>query len=405
MYRYRYHAVDGKGLKQAGKITASDQQQAARLLIEKQLTPIHIVKHESAYWLQNLPLINHLYKISAKERCNLTSILATLIEANLTVHDALLAIAKQSSKSLTKNCITYLHQSVYTGASLAQAMALQPHNFNSSFIASISAGEKSGELAQVLRRLAIFQESRLRTRKQFMSALLYPAIVLCVAILVVIILLQYVMPDITQVMIGQNQSLPLLTQGLLNLSASLDRHWHWLLIALLFMVALLVGLHKIPIVRYHVGKSLLRLPFIGRFLQALHSSEICTNLAMLTTSGVLLIDALTDCEKLINNSYLQTQLRVIKHEVINGRSFAEALQIHPLMPPVALSLIASGELSGQLVAMLDKAGASLTEQLQQATDLILALIEPVTTLIMGGLVLMIVLAILLPIFEINQMAL
>lgn len=402
MSHFHYRAITEAGALTSGLLHTTSQTKATDQLIEQGLTPISITKASSSSGRKlNITWFKH--RIKANELVSITKLLAILINSQLTVSDALTAIIEQTTNQGTRSCLLDVRQQVNAGLSLAQALAGQPENFSTSYIATVKSGEASGQLGVVLTRLADYMQTRMRNRKQIFSALLYPSIVLAVSFVVVIILLKFVIPQVATVVMDNQGQLPLLTRGLLSISSTLSQHGQLILLIVGLMVLILGALYRISAMRFLLSRWLLDLPLVGTFLRAFYAAELCRTLALLCTNGVPLIDALTGSKSVITNHFMQCNITAITQDISAGRSFSSSLSQHPVFPPFVLRLITSGEAGSQLVAMLDQSGKALDEQLNNTTQMVLTLISPLTTLFMGGLVVMIVLAVLLPVFNMNDL--
>ena len=299
--------------------------------------------------------------------------------------------------------IAALRSRVMEGASLAQAMADFPDSFPEIFRATVAAGEQSSHLARVLDRLADYAEARDALRQTLLSALTYPLLLAVVAIAVVAGLLTWVVPQIIGVFENMHQTLPLATRVLMGLSDFL-RHWAWLLVGLIVLgvIAIRVALRR-EAVRYRWHGFLLRLPLIGRLTRAANTARAARTLALLAGAAVPLLDALAIAAQVVPNLPMRESLRQAAFKVREGSGFARALAESKQFPPVALRLIASGEKSGELPRMLEEAAAQQQRDLDRWLGVLSATLGPAVILLVGAMVLFIVLAILLPIFDLNQM--
>jgi general secretion pathway protein F len=289
------------------------------------------------------------------------------------------------------------------GASLAQAMGEFPESFPDVFRATVGAGEQSGKLDLVLEKLADYAEARDALKQKILAALAYPILLSIVAIAVVMGLMTWVVPQIVGVFENLHQSLPLATRVLTALSAFV-RGWGWLLLALVVVaiVAARIALRSEPLRRrWHA--IVLRLPLIGRLTRAANTARAMRTLALLASSAVPLLDALGISADVVPNLPMQEAMRRAAFKVREGTAFSRALGESGLFPPVALRLIASGERSGELSRMLGEAATQQQRELDRWLGALTSVLGPAVILLVGAMVLFIVLAILLPIFNLNQM--
>ncbi len=336
-------------------------------------------------------------------RALLTRQLATLIGAGLPIDEALAALAEQAAGQRQRALVLALRARVMEGASLARAMAEFPHSFPELFSASVAAGEQSGQLDRVLEKLADHAEARDALGQQVLAALAYPLLLCLVAIAVVTGLLAWVVPQIVGVFENLGQELPLATRVLIGFSAWL-REWGWLLLLLLVALALATRLAlSRPAVRRRGDALLLRLPLVGRLVRAANTARATRTLALLAGSAVPLLDALAIAAQTVSSRPMREALQEAAVKVREGSAFSRALGDSGQFPPVAQRLIASGERSGQLSRMLEEAAAAQQRELDRWLTLATSVLGPAVIVAVGAMVLFIVLAILLPIFNLNQM--
>jgi general secretion pathway protein F len=292
---------------------------------------------------------------------------------------------------------------VVEGHSLAAGLGAFPAAFPELYRATVSAGEQSGHLEAVLERLADYTEARQEMNQRILSALLYPVILTVVAILILAGLLAYVVPQVVGVFEGMNQSLPLPTLVLIAVS---DAIRDWGLVALIVIVVLLVAWMRLlrrESVRNRYHAALLRLPLIGRLTRSLNTARFARTLSILAASGVPIVEALKIAGQVVPNRPMRRAVEQAALRVREGASIKGALERTGLFPPMTLHLIASGEASGRLEEMLERAATQQERETSTTISTALTLFEPLMLLVMGLVVLLIVLAILLPILNINQL--
>ena len=408
MASYSYQALDQNGRTLKGLIQAETERQLVEQLQAKGLVPLAFERQESASEAQSAhpkAVVKSLFvkRLSNADLCQITQQLSTLLQASLPLDDALKAVIEQSHKNVIKTVLNQILAHVNEGLALAQALAHHPKSFPAAYVATVAAGEQSGNLAKVLERLATYTEQVQATQSRIQLALLYPSMIMLVALGVLVLLLTYVVPQVIEVIINMDQKLPALTIGLISVSGFIKTKGVYLLLfGLLALVVVNFALKK-PKIQMTVHRILLKTPLIGPYLAIFNAARFSKTLALLTASGVPIVDAFKGAQAVVGNLYLRQHINAAGLSIREGSSIFLALKERPVLPPIALHLVASGETSGRLAQMLDQAANQLDTQLQRSISVALSLIEPLMMLVMGGLVLVIVMAILLPIFDMNQM--
>lgn len=398
MPAYAYHALDSQGRAQRGVLQADTPRSARGLLRERGLNPLQVAPLQEgadapAWGRRRLP-VAQLALFSRQ--------LAVLVGSGLPIDEALAALA-ESSEGRLQGLVLALRARVMEGASLASALAEQGGTFPPLFRASVAAGESAGRLDQVLRRLADHAESSAALRQRVLLALTYPVLLTVVALSVVSALLVYVVPQVVGVFAQHGQSLPWATRVLIALSAAARDYGIWLLLLVLAAgVAAVVALRR-PALRARWQSALLRLPLLGRLLRASDSSRFARTLALLTASAVPLLEALSIASSVVQALPLREALAKVALRVREGQALGRALADSRQFPPIAVRLIQSGERSGKLDDMLAEAAAHQERELDTALGVMSAALGPLVIIGVGGLVLFIVLAILLPIFDLNSL--
>lgn len=404
MAAFRYEALDGTGSASHGVIEADGLRQARARLRELGLVAV-AVQAVSQETLDGGEGRRWRWRsgISPAQLSLLTRQLATLLEAGLTIEQAFSALIEQSENEAVRQVLAGVRAELLAGHTLAQAMGRYGRVFPDIYRALVKAGEASGELSHVMLRLADYTESRQALRQKVGLAFVYPAIVTLVALLVVTGLLVYVVPQVVSVFQQSHQSLPFLTRLLIGLSSFLQASWFYLLGVLAaagFAVHVLLRREEI---RYRWHGRLLRLPVIGRLVRGINTARMASTLAILSGSGVPLLVSLQAAAGVVGNLPMRRALEDASRKVREGAGLSRALAVSGLFPPILIHLIASGEASGRLDAMLERAAAQQEQEVGSYTSVLTSLLEPVLILVMGGVVLTIVLAILMPIIEMNQM--
>ncbi|QTF08716.1 type II secretion system inner membrane protein GspF [Brenneria izadpanahii] len=398
MARFRFEAANGTGQIQAGVIEAESARAVRAQLRERGLTPLEI--RQSAAGQGNAWLSPRL---SAADLCWATRELASLLGASLPLEAALTATVEQAEKKVVAEALTDVCNQVRGGMRLADALGQRPRDFPPIYRALIGAGEDSGDLARVMERLADYLESRDNLRSKMLTAFIYPAVVACVSLCIVIFLLGYVVPQVVGAFSQARQDLPAITQVMLTASRFV-REWGWLAAAALtggFTLWRRSLRNDAARLRWH--GLLLRLPLAGKYVLGSNTARFASTLAILMDAGVPLLRALDAARQTLGNDYLRQCVLDATARVREGAPLAAALRVQKVFPPNLIHLTASGEKTGALATMLDRAAANLSRDLEHRAARLTALLEPLMILGMGGIVMMIVLAVLLPIMEINQM--
>lgn len=399
MPAFAYQALDNGGKTLRGVLQGDTARAVRQSLRERGLNPLEVAPIET--WRQAAAFGRR--GLSPTQLALFTRQLATLLAAGLPMDEALAALSEEDEDERSRALTASLRARVLEGAGLASALAEHPESFPQIYRASVAAGESSGRLDTVLERLASYAESRDALRQQVLTALAYPLLLLIVAVAVVTGLLVWVVPQIVGVFANLHQALPLPTRLLIALSGFVKVHG-WL-VALGFVLAL-VGV-RFALRREGVKavwhRLVLRLPLAGRLVRAANTARAARTLALLTASAVPLLEALTIAAQVVPSLPMREALRRAAHKVREGGGFARALGDSGYFPPIALRLIASGERSGELERMLEETANHQSRELDRWLAVLTAVLGPGVILLVGALVLFIVLAILLPIFNLNQM--
>jgi general secretion pathway protein F len=401
MPAYRFEAATAAGRIEKGIVDADSPKQARGVLRERGLTPIQVAPVEERAGGTGAITIGA--RLRDAELAMATRQLASLLSARLPLERALAAIVEQAERNPVRDRFAAVRSEVVAGQTLAASMAKFPRDFPEVYRALVAAGEQSGDLALVMSRLADYVESRTALTQRVRLAFTYPAIVTFVAIAVIIALLTYVVPQVVGVFAQTKQKLPLLTVALIAVSDFI-RHWGWLLA--IGIVAAFAGarwLLRSPTLRLAWHTRLLRAPLFGRLIRGVNTARFASTLAILAASGVPLIRALDAGAKTLTNDALRGNVEDAVSRVREGASLSRALAAGGQFPPVMIHMIASGEATGELSDMLERTARTLSGEVERRTLALTSLLEPLLILIMGAVVLMIVLAVLLPIIEINQL--
>lgn len=404
MAAFRYEAVDAAGSAKNGVVNADSARSARADLRAQGLVPIKV----DAITAQ-LDESGHARtrafgdKLSTVELALFTRQLASLLEASMPLDKAFSALLEQAERVYVRDLIAAIRSEVIGGASLSDALARHPRDFADIYRALVASGEQIGHLARVLSRLADYIERRNALVQKVKLAFTYPAIVTVVALLIVIFLLTYVVPQIVSVFANTKQKLPLLTVLMLAFS-DFVRNYGWMV--LLAIIALAFGWRRAlqnPAIKMRWHAWLLNAPLYGKFERSLNTARFASTLAITSGSGVPILRALQTSRDTLTNVAMRAQVEAATASVREGVSLARALSAHKHFPPMLIHMISAGEATGELPAMLERAANAQEQDLERRAMTMAGLLEPALILAMGMVVLLIVLAVLMPIIEINQL--
>ncbi len=413
MAAFRYAAVDNAGKDQSGVLEADSARVARQLLRGRGLVPLKVepVLSESQRTQLTLTIGRRL---GQTELAVMTRQLASLLGAALPVADALTVMVEQSERQHVRELMAAIRTDVLGGTSLSKALARHPRQFPDIYRALISAGEESGKLGSVLASLADYIEERAKLQQKITLAFVYPIIVTVVALLVVIGLLTYVVPQIVSVFTNTRQALPFLTVAMIATS-DFVRSYGWIVAVLIAVGAFLTSRAlRVQAVRLRWHQRILTLPVVGVLSRSINTARFASTLAILVGSGVPMLRSLQAAGETLTNLAMRSRVIDATARVREGFSLAKALRADPdeqkraghikLFPPVLIHLIASGEATGKLPEMLARAADIHARESERRALFFTSLLEPALILSMAVVVLLIVLAVLLPIIEINQLA-
>lgn len=401
MGAFEYTALDTRGREKKG-VLEGDAARAIRAQLRDQgLTPLEV--REVADRQGRKRGFTFGRSISVTELALFTRQLATLAHAGLPMEEALKAVAEQTDNERVQKIIVGVRSQVVEGNTLADALGSFPNSFDELYRATTAAGEQSGRIDEVLNGLADYVEDQQSMRQKVLAAMIYPAFLSIVAIAIVIALLATVVPDLVEVFESVNADLPALTTGLIAVSDFL-RAWGWLLALGLAatVIAFAYGMRR-PAFKRAVQARILRLPLIGRFARGVNTARFTRTLSILTSSGVPALDAMTIGADVVTNLPMRDAIQRAAVGVREGDAIHRALGRERLFPPITLHMIANGEISGELDMMLGRAAAHQEREVETLRQGVMGILGPAVILAMGGLVLIIVLAILLPVFNLNQL--
>lgn len=403
MATFEYCAIDIQGKKKRGILDADSPRQVRQQLKKLGLVPLSVTGN-----LQTQILPRYRDRLAPSTLAIITRQLAVLLRAGIPLSDALNGIAKQTRTNTSRHStagriIAIVRSSVEEGKSLSQGLEQFPRSFDELYCATVKAGEQTGHLDSVLEQLAEHTEAQREFRQKTQAAVVYPILLVLLSIAIVSGLMIYIVPDVIQVFTDTGQQLPLLTRGLLQISDFLQNWGIGLLILIVAVSAVTTMAIRQPNIKQKLHQGLLHLPLIKTFSRGINAQRYVQTLGVLSQSGVTLHQGMQIAHQVVKNLYLRKQLIRVAEKVREGESLSRGLESVGLFPPLMVYMIASGEASGELDKMLLKAADQQLQDIKTMVATGISLFEPLMLLVMGGVVLTIVLAILLPILNMNQL--
>ena len=402
MGAYQYVAVDPGGKEHRGVLEGDTPRHVRQLLRERQLLPVEVAEIEERERKTRRSF--SLFKgISGLDLALLTRQLATLVKAGLPLDEALLAVSEHTEKPRLKSIILGVRAKVLEGHTLASGLDEFPHAFPTVYRATVMAGEQAGQLDSVLERLADYTESRHGLRQKVVQAMVYPILLTSIALIIIVVMLVAVVPKVVGVFETTGQELPIMTRGLIAISEFVQNWWFLLLAAIVAAVVLVTRALRQEHIRRRVHAWLLRAPIFGRVTRGLNTARFTRTLSILTASGVPALEALRISASVIANLPMRTAVEDAAVRVREGGAIGRSLAQSKLFPAMVIHLISSGEASGELDNMLERAASHQESEMDSLLATMLSVLEPLLIVFMGLVVLAIVMAILLPIFQIDQL--
>tara|TARA_Y100001935_G_scaffold29209_1_gene22617 strand:- start:4383 stop:5573 length:1191 start_codon:yes stop_codon:yes gene_type:complete len=395
MPAYSYTAINEAGIKKKGILSADSEREARKLVKDLKLTPLKISESKN---------LGKTLRIKDKEIVLMTRQLSTLLEASTPIVDAIDITSKQLQNKNLVYILLNLKEDLIQGKRLGNSMKKFPGVFSDTYISMVSAGDSSGNLDVVFSRLADYLEESSSIRQKVISALTYPLILIGFSIIVIISLLAFVLPQVVNQFIKAGAELPFITKFLIGISNNIVP------ILLVFFI-LSVGtyyLYKNYVKKIEnrllIDKKILGIPLLGNFILNSEIERFSSTMELLLASGTNLDISLEECSKIFNNQFLATIVLNAKNDVVEGKDFIFALKQDGVFPDIFIQLISSGYRSGNLVKMFNKVSNFMKSEIENKRAVFLSLLEPIVIIFMGGFIMMIVLAILIPIMQMNTLA-
>ena len=397
MPNYKYTALNNNGSKKIGILSASSEREARKFIKDLQLTPINVSLSNNESRFKS--------KIKNKEIILMTRQLATLLEAKTSIIDSLKITADQLNNNDLIGIILSLREDVIQGKRLGQSMKKYPEVFNNTYSSLVTAGDSSGNLDVIFNKLADYLEESASIRQKVMSALTYPIILIGFSIIVIFGLLTFVLPQVVGQFSRAGAELPLLTEILIGLSNNI--------LIILFFLAFLIFISIYSYKKFirnidnHIlaHETVLKVPLVGNFILLSEIERFSSTMALIMESGTNLDVALEESSMVFNNKYLQSKVMNSKKDLVEGKDFIISLSKTTVFPSMFMQLISSGYKSGNLIKMFHKASEFLRNEIDSKRSVFLSMLEPLVIIFMGGFIMLIVLAILIPIMQMNTLSL
>ena len=406
MPRIAYLAIDPKGAERSGAIEAAGEAQARERLAQRQWHVVRLGPDAAAFASRAAVTTSGIALFAARLNSKQLSLFTRQLASLMTVsplEETLRTISRQTEKPRARAILANVHAGVLEGLPLAEAMRREEPSFPPIFRAMIAAGENSGSLPDIANRLADLLEKQAQVRSKILSALAYPIVLTMVAISVVTGLMIKVVPKVVEQFDNASVQLPTLTRIVITISRFLAEWWWALALALALLVLLAARALRNPAIRYRTDAGILRLPLIGRLIRDIHAASLARTLATMIEARLPLVDGLRLASRTVSNAVQRRALEGIVEKVRAGGSLSTALREAGTFPPLLIYLAASGEAAGQLGPMLERAADYLEREFESFTSAALALLEPAIIIVMGAAVATIILAILLPILQLQNL--
>tara|TARA_Y100001970_G_scaffold138759_1_gene170707 strand:- start:1045 stop:2241 length:1197 start_codon:yes stop_codon:yes gene_type:complete len=394
MAAYKYSAFDNKENAVKGIINASDIEEAKNLLLNRGLNPLEITASKKK---------KSNVKISTKNLSIFTKQMSALLSAGTPIEKSLYLLSKQTNNHKFSQILLNINDDITEGNSLSSAMKKYPSVFNEIYTSTIFAGETSASLAEVFMDLSRYLDKEATTRAQIISALVYPVILFIVSLAVIYALLSFVLPQVVEQFISSNVELPILTQTLLSFSDIFPY--------ILLLMGITVGsIYLIQITKFisnqlklKLSKFFLHIPLFGEIILFDQTARFCSSMRLMTKAGLNTIDSLQIAQDTFKNLYLKNEVNIVVNKVVSGTSISKAFAQSNIFPEVFLQLISSGDMGSQVSEMFEKTKDFLDQEVDTRRGVLLTLLQPIVILTMGVFVMLIVLSIMLPLLQMNNL--
>jgi general secretion pathway protein F len=398
---FEYLALDTNGKERRGVLEGDSARQVRQQLRESGLTPLQVDSTVGKSAEQKSRLFQK--RINAMELALITRQMATLLRSGLPLEHVLKTTSQQTDKRHVERTLSAVRAKVLEGRTLADGLSEFKKTFPELYIKTVASGEESGHLEVVLERLADYTEQRQQLRQKTIFALFYPALLTIVSILIVAGLLTYIVPEVTRVFESMSAELPWITRALMSTSDAFRAYGVPIFLVILFSILAVSYILRRPGPKFAWHKFQLRIPLIGRLIRTANAARFSRTLSIMAASSVPILDAMRIASQVLTNLPMRQAVEDAASRVREGTSLYRALEKTGYFPPMTLSLLASGEASGNLEGMLERSADIQEREIETLVSTIQGLFEPILILVMGGIVMVIVLAILLPIFDLNQL--
>ena len=395
MPSYSYTAINDAGIKKKGILSADSEREARKLVKDLKLTPLKISESKN---------LDKTLRIKNKDIVLMTRQLATLLEASTPIVDSIDITARQTKNKNLIQILYNLKEDLVQGKRLGNSMKKFPGIFSDTYVSMVSAGDSSGNLDTVFSKLADYLEESASIRQKVISALTYPLILIGFSFIVVISLLAFVLPQVIDQFIKAGAELPFITKFLIGISNNIIP----ILLVITFLSVSFYYVYKKYTKKEKnkllVDKKILAIPFLGNFILNSELERFSSTMELLLASGTNLDIALEECSKIFNNQYLSNIIMNARNDVVEGKDFIITMKQNEIFPDIFIQLIASGYRSGNLEKMFNKVSNFMKSEIENKRSVFLSLLEPIVIIFMGGFIMMIVLAILIPIMQMNTLA-
>ena len=394
MATFKYSAFDSSEKNTSGFINATDLEEAKQILQDRGLTPLKIKSSSQK---------KSTLKISTNNLSIFTKQMSALLSAGTPIEKCLLLLSKQSSNNKFSQILLNINEDITEGNSLSSAMKKYPSIFDEIYTSTIYAGETSASLSEVFFDLSVYLDKEAKIRSQVIGALVYPAILFFVSIAVIYSLLTFVLPQVVEQFVTSNVELPLLTRSLLNFSDIFP-----FILLVVFLVISTIYLFQVTNImsrdyQQRIAKHFLSLPLVGQIILYDQTARFCSSMRLMTKAGLNTIDSLQIAQNTFRNKYLRYQVSGVVNKVVSGTSISKAFSQAKVFPDVFEQLLSSGDMGSQVSEMFEKTKEFLDQEVDTRRNILLTLLQPIVILTMGIFVMLIVLSIMLPLLQMNNL--